>query len=736
MLGPEHPAVATGLNNLAALYKKQGRHAQAEPLYRRALAIRERAFGSAHPAVAQSLNNLGGLFLAQNRPAEAEPLYRRAAVIVENVYGPDHPATATTLNNLAGSLDLQGDLDRTEPLYRRALTIRENVLGPEHPDLATSLNNLASVQETRGDVASALPLIRRASAIYRQRIIAGGTGEAAAQEAGRSRIGFFRHLALLGKEAVRESAPARVDEGFQIAQLAEATGTAAAVAKMAARFARGDDAVALLVRRKQDAVERRSREETRLIKAASRPPSQRNPEIEAGLRAEIQRLGAEISAVDAELDARFPEYQEMTRPEPLAVAQVQALLRPDEALLLYAVGDKGAWLWVVRADRAAFLPLDSRQSALEEQVRDIRSRVDGLAGAVDVGALHALYRTVFVPAHSELAGARHLLLVPAGPLQSLPFGMLVAIPPARPIRAEADYRDIDWLVKHYAMSVLPSVSALRALRQFAKPVAGQTPFIGFGDPLLEDVPEAPGAKRALRKFSGLFRNLQVAEADAPMVEVADVRQIRQQPRLPETADELRAMASIVGAGNDTLWLQARASETNIKRLDLARYRIIAFATHGVMADELGAGMEPGLLLTPPAQGSVEDDGYLTAGEVARLKLHADWVLLSACNTAAADGAPGAEGLSGLAKAFFHAGSRALLVSHWPVASEATVPLTTVMLREHERDPTQGKAEAHRQAMLALMNTPGHPEYAHPFFWAPFVVVGEGGAERSSPARLE
>ena len=179
-----------------------------------------------------------------------------------------------------------------------------------------------------------------------------------------------------------------------------------------------------------------------------------------------------------------------------------------------------------------------------------------------------------------------------------------------------------------------------------------------------------------------------------------------------------------------------ATETKVKHLDLSKYRTIAFATHGVMSGEIEGVGESGLILTPPLQGSIEDDGYLAAGEVARLKLNADWVVLSACNTAAADGTPGAEGLSGLAKAFFYAGARSLLVSHWPVASEATVPLTTGMMKEYETNPGQGKAEAHRKAMMALMATPDHPEYAHPIFWAPFVVVGEGGASSSGTVRPE
>ena len=135
--------------------------------------------------------------------------------------------------------------------------------------------------------------------------------------------------------------------------------------------------------------------------------------------------------------------------------------------------------------------------------------------------------------------------------------------------------------------------------------------------------------------------------------------------------------------------------------------------------------EPALVLTPPAEGSERDDGLLTASEVAQLKLDADWVILSACNTAAADGTPGAEGLSGLAKAFFYAGSRALLVSHWPVASNAAVAITTRMLAE-ARNPGVGRSEAHRRAMLSLLEDKARPYFAHPLFWAPFVVVGEGG----------
>jgi CHAT domain-containing protein len=163
--------------------------------------------------------------------------------------------------------------------------------------------------------------------------------------------------------------------------------------------------------------------------------------------------------------------------------------------------------------------------------------------------------------------------------------------------------------------------------------------------------------------------------------------------------------------------------------ELSRYRIIHFATHGALAGQVGGNSEPGLILTPPTTATERDDGYLSASEIAQLKLDADWVILSACNTAAGN-AEGAEALSGLARAFFYAGARALLVSHWAVASDATVKLITGAVGKMASDKRIGRAEAMRQSMLAMIDK-GQPVETHPAFWAPFIVVGEGGGEATA-----
>jgi CHAT domain-containing protein len=219
----------------------------------------------------------------------------------------------------------------------------------------------------------------------------------------------------------------------------------------------------------------------------------------------------------------------------------------------------------------------------------------------------------------------------------------------------------------------------------------------------------------------------------------DLAELRRQDPLPETADELCAVAGALGVlaqQNETVWLGERATERNLKTLSrdgkLARYKVLHFATHGLLAGEseaiLKAKAEPALILTPPNDGTPasdleEDDGLLTASEVAQLDLDADWIVLSACNTAAGDKG-NAEALSGLARAFFYAKARALLVSHWPVNSDAAVKLTTRAFAELSAHPQIGRAEALRRSMVELI-TKGAPHEAHPANWAPFVLVGEG-----------
>jgi len=167
-LGPEHPDVATSLNNLAELYHNQGKYQQAEPLFQQALTIRQKALGPEHPHVATSLNDLAVLYQDQGKYQQAEPLFQQALTIRQKALGPEHPDVATSLNNLAGLYQDQGKYQQAEPLFQQALTILQKALGPEHPHVATSLNDLAVLYHNQGKYQQAEPLYLRAIAIYQK----------------------------------------------------------------------------------------------------------------------------------------------------------------------------------------------------------------------------------------------------------------------------------------------------------------------------------------------------------------------------------------------------------------------------------------------------------------------------------------------------------------------------------------------------------------------------------------
>jgi CHAT domain-containing protein/Flp pilus assembly protein TadD len=170
LLGKEHPAVAGSLNNLAALYERQGRYSQAEPLYRQALEMRQRLLGKEHPSVASSLNDLAILYESQGRYSEAEPLFRQALEMRQRLLGNEHPDVAGSLNNLAALYQRQGRYSEAEPLYRQALEMNQRLMGDEYPAVASSLNNLAYLYETQGRYSQAEPLFRQALEI-RQRLL-------------------------------------------------------------------------------------------------------------------------------------------------------------------------------------------------------------------------------------------------------------------------------------------------------------------------------------------------------------------------------------------------------------------------------------------------------------------------------------------------------------------------------------------------------------------------------------
>jgi CHAT domain-containing protein len=328
----------------------------------------------------------------------------------------------------------------------------------------------------------------------------------------------------------------------------------------------------------------------------------------------------------------------------------------------------------------------------------------------DPGLSFGLYRQLIAPLEGVIGSKLRLSFVLDGPLTSLPPQLLVTRDPAG-----KSLKDIDWLVRRHAVTVLPSLASLKVLRGHSATSPAAKPLIGFANPVFGTTPQPP---------------VQRVAADSTAIKpirgpVADVHNLDLDP-LPETADELQQVAASLGATQADIFLGPEATETRVKQSKLDDYRILYFATHGLLAGEVAQiaklNAEPALVLTYPDHPTEFDDGLLTASEAAQLQLNADWVVLSACNTAAGD-TPGAEALSGLAAAFFYAGGRSLLVSHWAVNSQSAVRLMVGTFLAIAADPRLSHGEALRKSILAMIDGP-EPEWAQPLYWAPFVVVGE------------
>jgi CHAT domain-containing protein/Tfp pilus assembly protein PilF len=715
-LSREHPDVGRALNNLATLYVKQEQFAEAEPLFQRALAIYQKAAGPEHPAVATVLNNIGQVYRDLNRDADAEAPIKRSLAIREKVLGSDHPDVARSLNNLAGLYEHQQRYADAEPLYRRALAIRERALGADHPDTVISTGNLAYFLYVSGRTADALPLADKTLA------------------SGRAQLRIVLPILLSARQQHLLPDDKALDKALAAVQRGTQSSAAAAVNKLAVRMAAGSDRLAELVRQDQDLAAESEALDKAIVAAVSKPSAQRDRAVEQRSRTRIATIANERAGLQKTLTLEFPDYASLSNPLPLAVKDIQPLLSADEAMVIYAVVDRQSYVIAITREGADWKEIPLGADTVTQQVAAFRKGLDvgkardasGKSGLFDLALAHELHAALLGPVEALTKGKRNLLVVPSAALTALPFHLLVTEKPPAAIPDKIEgYRDAAWLLRRQAVSVLPSVISLKSLRAFARRDQSVKPMTGFGDPVFNPAAEDPADRRAASGKVAARSIATIAYTDFWRGAGVDRAQLAKAlPQLPDTADELNAVARDVGAASADIHLGRDASETTLKRAALAQYGIIYFATHGLVAGDVKGLGEPSLALSIPDQPSELDDGLLTASEVAQLKLNADWVVLSACNTIAGD-KPGAEALSGLARSFFYAGARALLVSHWAVDSEAATRLTISTFELLKNEPKIGRAEALRRAMLTFVDDATSPRNAYPAMWGPFALIGEG-----------
>ena len=706
-------ALGETLHKKASILYGQGKYNESERLSLRALALLEGALGPSHAFVMGSLMNLSSIYSKQSRYEEAKALLLRIVSNDEKYDGTNGLSVAGSLSNLALLLEKEGDIEEAKRIRHRIANIYAKALGPQSTRAAQELNRIAHLLRLSGDVAESLDYYREAAR----------TGHS-------EPTGYVLSLKRQHEASPQKNQGSIFEEAFRVEQSRSATLAGAALSQLGTRIAAGTGALADLVRKEQDMVFRIERLDQLILQELSKAPDQRKVAAESLLRSELASANAGLLRLRKSLKLEFPDYAEFASPTPISLEDVQSLLADDEALVVIDTASES--VWAITSGTASWQSAEMTEDQVSAQVKRLRSEIMGVTRGVSVideqdderpedfaaQAAYRLYLSLLRPVETTIAPKQSLIFVVNGALSSISPAAFISRDPTG-----MSPEDYEWLIKKHAVTVLPTISSLKTLRTRTALERASKPLRGYANPIFG--PALTFSKQIAKLgYPALFRG-----------GVADVQEIRGLPALPETADELLAVGQSVGAADEDIVLGEKATETAVKSAKLQDYRILYFATHGIVAGDTKnvaeSGSEPALLLSLPEHPTEEDDGLLTASEAAQLKLNAEWVVLSACNTAAGN-KPGAEALSGLASAFFYAGARSVLVSHWPVDSQSAVVLMTTTFEQLATGKDNSPAQSLRKAMLAVMNNPNHPEWSAPMYWAPFILVGEPQHQAINP----
>lgn len=744
--------VGNTLTSLGGVFLRRGRYAEALVIIEwaeRTLTEAGYPFNSFEQMAARKLQ--AQLLTTLGRYAEAAKLFDGLQTLAAGEAREGEVLSVTTLDTVAAYVAVDRVADALVA-GDKMLADHTRFYGADHyfTAQARAYRAVALQRSSRGEEAR--KEFERAIAVVIDPDKSVGKRQASAARTDRLRQILNGYLdVLIGK--VGEPSPRDAAEAFRIADVARWQSVQKAVSGSALRAVAGTPELGARIKKVQDDDDELQAVYTNLIAQHSAPPDKQLPIVIAAMEKRIVALQKEQTDALVEIRRQFPQYDALVNPRPVDLATAGKALLANEALVSVYVTATGTYVWALNGPggtqgQVKFHYSPKNADWVAERVKRIRAAVDLSAGGdtrqmrFDLDAASALYQELLAPVEAAWAQADTLLVVANESLGQIPFSLLPTkvAPLGEPEAglALSQYRQVPWLGRKLAVAHLPSVSALVTLRAIPASKAQRDPFIGFGDPDFGGTPTTrlAGVARGVRnlkishaeKWDG---SKQGADATASIRAVTTEEPVLLP--LPDTRDEIIAIATALqaDAGKD-VFFGAQANPLAVTGADLKRHRIVAFATHGLMAGDLPGLDQPALALSPQPGKNIRD-GLLKLEDILKLSLDADLVVLSACNTAAADGG-GSEAVSGLGRAFFYAGARSVLATHWAVETVSARQLVTELFQRYARDGTMTRAKALQQAMLELIDRGadsderGHPlySYAHPAFWAPYALYGDPG----------
>jgi CHAT domain-containing protein/predicted negative regulator of RcsB-dependent stress response len=745
-------------NGLGSAYEDLNLRQQAVDNYTAALRLNRETGNRVYEAV--SAYYLGRVFRGAGDFARALEYYE-ASIALSRAGGESRMA-ALAMTGVAAVYTERRQFDEAARIYGRALDLYRLVGDLQRQALAH--HGLGELLRARGDLEGAVAEYRRGLELFRR--IRDPRGEAEsnfwlaklAQAQGRLDEALERseasirlvegQRALMPNQGWRTSYFASVRRHFEsyvdiLMRLHEQRpgGGFAALAIQASERARARTLMEMLVEAKSEvgrdvdpALLARERALRRQLSAKAAYQVQvlnsARPAAEvAEVELELRRLNAEYDLVQAQIRAGSPAYASLTNPPPLSLEQIQAALREDAGtvLLEYMLGEERSYVWAVTPDSlvARELPgrerlealagevyggLTARQQRPGESPAQYRERYTAAEARLCTGA-RELGRLALAPLPAGLKSER-LLVVTDGDLSYIPFDALPSPEDAGGCRPGAAPPGYTPLLTSFEVVHLPSFSSLALLRRLnpAPPERARRiavwadPVFETDDPRVTFVPEPDGAG-ASDGLRALVQRLALGEQGTPPA------------RLLATRDEADSIVRFAPAGAVTLLTGSAASPESVVGRDLDDYRILHFATHGLINNRYPSLSS--LLLSTVDERGRSRDGLLQLRDIYGLRLNADLVVLSGCRTGLGEEFDG-EGLVGLTQGFLYAGSRSVIVSLWSVQDQATADLMADFYREMLEEGAMPSA-ALRRAKLKMYE---RVAWQSPYYWSAFVIEGE------------
>jgi CHAT domain-containing protein len=426
------------------------------------------------------------------------------------------------------------------------------------------------------------------------------------------------------------------------------------------------------------------------------------------LQQQADQAQAALAQAEAEVRTLSPNYGQLVQ-DVVPASDVFKALHPNEAFVALFLSKDSGWAFALRNGDISIAKIEGGIGKIGPLVKAIRGSIEktdaNTLPVFDIDGARQLYDITLGGLAAKLAGAASLVIAPTGPLLSLPFEVLLTGPADLGKLADAP-----WLIRQATITHVPAATNFVSLRKVANTSAATKPWFGFGD----------------------FHPVSMAQAQRsfPVGPCGDSgRLLASLPPLPGAVKELESARAVLGASaGDELTGDAYTADAVLK-ISLKDYRILHFAAHALLPTDLRCQTEAAIVTSPPLGAQDAKGALLSASRLLGLDLDANLVILSACNSGGPGGGAG-ESLSGLARSFFFARARSLLVTHWEVSDQVAALLVVLTINDMKEKPEHGVTGALREGQLSLLARAADgrlpAEIAHPFFWAPFAVIGDGG----------